>query len=348
MEGTEAQSSSHGSPCKYCGKEAGITNKGRRRKVCDDCKNANTKARNVRRVEIGCHECGKPFMASSRSAKYCVDCRNAMFAAKQVSCRNCGITFRKSDQGGNSRGLFCTNKCAGQYRSRRNGTRLRKLLQSVLSEMDCRMVKLMAAFRAERKSIEARFAKAIAEECAECLDCGKSLEISESKYWKVPKYCCDCLRKRSRKPGNRKHTARAGKKGLPKSYAVTIDKVGERDNWMCQLCEKPIEDRSDRQGPMSPCIDHIVPINHEHNNKHGHTMDNVQIAHRVCNERKGCSVAHESLLSCASPREHLVESGIDQATSMHPHTGVGSNTILTFRPESHAPSARVSVGFPKK
>jgi hypothetical protein len=76
-------------------------------------------------------------------------------------------------------------------------------------------------------------------------------------------------------------------------------------------------------------------------------MDNVQIAHRVCNERKGCSVAHESLLSCASPREHLVASGIDQARSMHPNAGVGSNTILTFRPESHATSARVSVGYSK-
>lgn len=270
-----------------------------------------------------------------------------MFAAKQVECRNCGHSFIKSNQGGNSSGLFCTKKCAGQYRSRSKATRLKNLLKSVLAAIDQHTIKVVASLRAERKNIEARFAKAIAQECAECLDCGEPLEVIDCKYWKVPKRCARCRRKRGRKPGSKKHTTRARKKSLPRSYSIAIETVGDRDGWVCQLCGNAIQDRQSRTGPLSPCIDHIVPINHARNTKHGHTVDNVQIAHRLCNERKGCSIADESLLYCESPRLHLASKHIIQSVDVEPLTGVGPPTKSTFVPESHATPTRVSVGFPK-
>jgi len=63
---------------------------------------------------------------------------------------------------------------------------------------------------------------------------------------------------------------------------------------------------------MSPCVDHIVPLNHKANTRHGHTLENVQIAHRKCNEAKGCSIACPSLFECSNPRLHVREMSINQ------------------------------------
>jgi hypothetical protein len=59
--------------------------------------------------------------------------------------------------------------------------------------------------------------------------------------------------------------------------------IFERDNWVCQLCEKSIDPTLSWPDPMSASIDHIVPLV-----KHGnHTRINVQAAHLTCNIRKG-------------------------------------------------------------
>jgi len=52
--------------------------------------------------------------------------------------------------------------------------------------------------------------------------------------------------------------------------------IVERDNWTCQICKEKIED------PRDLTIDHIVPLS-----KGGaKTDDNLQAAHRWCNEIK--------------------------------------------------------------
>jgi 5-methylcytosine-specific restriction endonuclease McrA len=122
------------------------------------------------------------------------------------------------------------------------------------------------------------------------------------------------MKKRHKPKGSKKHATRCRKRGLPRSYGreMSIESIGERDGWVCQLCMWPIEDRESRKSPLSPCVDHIVPLNHQANTRHGHTLQNVQVAHRRCNEAKGCSVACETLLHCESPREWLVTAGITQ------------------------------------
>lgn len=122
------------------------------------------------------------------------------------------------------------------------------------------------------------------------------------------------VRRASKQKGSRNHTVRAKRRGLPRSYSVamSIDRVGDRDGWVCQLCMCPIDDHMARSGPYSPCVDHIVPLNHNANTRHGHTPDNVQIAHRRCNEKKGCSVACPSLFECDNPRKHVRDAAIDQ------------------------------------
>lgn len=65
--------------------------------------------------------------------------------------------------------------------------------------------------------------------------------------------------------------------------------VHTRDEWTCQLCQQPIDPAVAWPDPMSPSVDHIVPLS-----KGGaHAMINVQSAHLSCNSSKGDRVIME-------------------------------------------------------
>lgn len=51
----------------------------------------------------------------------------------------------------------------------------------------------------------------------------------------------------------------------------------------CGICGKPVDFRYRFPHPMSPCIDHIIPVS-----KGGHPSDisNLQLAHMTCNRLK--------------------------------------------------------------
>ncbi len=52
---------------------------------------------------------------------------------------------------------------------------------------------------------------------------------------------------------------------------------------ICGICGKPVDKKIKPPAPLSPCIDHIIPIA-----KGGHPSDieNLQLAHWVCNRQK--------------------------------------------------------------
>jgi 5-methylcytosine-specific restriction endonuclease McrA len=52
---------------------------------------------------------------------------------------------------------------------------------------------------------------------------------------------------------------------------------------VCGICGKPVEFRYKFPHPLSPCIDHIIPVS-----KGGHPSDisNLQLAHMTCNRFK--------------------------------------------------------------
>ena len=52
---------------------------------------------------------------------------------------------------------------------------------------------------------------------------------------------------------------------------------------VCGICGRPVDKTLKYPHPLSPCIDHIVPIA-----KGGHPsdMDNLQLAHWTCNRQK--------------------------------------------------------------
>lgn len=52
---------------------------------------------------------------------------------------------------------------------------------------------------------------------------------------------------------------------------------------VCGICGKPVDFRLKFPHPLSPCIDHIIPVS-----KGGHPSDlsNLQLAHMCCNREK--------------------------------------------------------------
>lgn len=58
--------------------------------------------------------------------------------------------------------------------------------------------------------------------------------------------------------------------------------IFERDSWVCQLCHRPVDRTLQYPDPMSPSLDHKLPIARGG----GHTRKNVQCAHLCCNLSK--------------------------------------------------------------
>lgn len=57
---------------------------------------------------------------------------------------------------------------------------------------------------------------------------------------------------------------------------------------VCGICGKPVDFRIKYPDPLSPCIDHIIPVS-----KGGHPSDisNMQLAHMTCNRQKSDKLA---------------------------------------------------------
>lgn len=71
--------------------------------------------------------------------------------------------------------------------------------------------------------------------------------------------------------------------------------IFERDNWICGICQKVINKRRRQPDWLCATIDHIVPICVALAQKWPietiHTHENVQAAHKRCNELKADKVA---------------------------------------------------------
>lgn len=341
MDGTEATTTRRGT-CRGCGCSVAAGARGRLPQWCKGCK--KNRPNRPRKYTRTCADCSCEF-TGNHARKYCDGCWARLFkTAATADCQNCGMTFKKSKQGGNAAGFFCTKKCAGQHRRKQN------TMPSLLRFVDALLQREARQKRTAMRSLLNLCRRLVrSEQVNRCLCCGGS--VPNPHGHDRDKFCSDSCRLTNKrawrraktKPGNRKHARRAAERGLPRSHGreMLISSVGNRDGWICQLCRGVIHDTRERKGPHAPCVDHIVPLNHQANTRHGHTPDNVQIAHRKCNECKGCSVACPSLFECDNPREHIQTMQIDQTP------GVAKNRSVLAAPMPRVPSARISVGFPQ-
>lgn len=86
--------------------------------------------------------------------------------------------------------------------------------------------------------------------------------------------------------GKYHYMERADAFGCEYDDSITLDFVYKKYNGVCQICGTPV-DVNDRCGngigKKYPTLDHIIPLS-----KGGtHTENNVQLAHMICNSKKG-------------------------------------------------------------
>lgn len=110
--------------------------------------------------------------------------------------------------------------------------------------------------------------------------CGKH---SVPRMW-TPAYAArsERLKRQSRAAGS--YAARMRRLGLE----ATIERIDplavyERDGWVCQICTRPVD--REREWPDMWCatLDHRIPLTAGG----AHTLDNVRLAHWICNLHKG-------------------------------------------------------------
>ena len=71
---------------------------------------------------------------------------------------------------------------------------------------------------------------------------------------------------------------------------------------VCGICGKPVDFSLKYPHPLSPCIDHIIPIN-----KGGHPsdIDNLQLAHWTCNRQKS-----DKLIERTDKKEEIISNRV--------------------------------------
>lgn len=98
-------------------------------------------------------------------------------------------------------------------------------------------------------------------------------------------YICERLRNVGKK-------ARPDQSGVHRAAFDRAKKKIYATQTVCGICGKPVDFTKKYPHPLSPCIDHIIPVA-----KGGHPSDpdNLQLAHWTCNRQKSDKLAAKVL-----------------------------------------------------
>lgn len=196
------------------------------------------------------------------------------------TCRKCGTTFIQSYTRGRPR-LYCSQECkqavAGINRRKPQErdkcvTCLQPFVAARSDQKFCsRRCSGIANTRQARIERNQGFDGSRA-----CADCGERFDIDRPRSMR--KYCALCQRRRKKDTDSRKsQRRRAAGDPVPLSQVVAVR--GQR----CHICHRKIDLNLSGRQPMGPTIDHILPVSMGGTND----LANLNIAHRVCNLRRG-------------------------------------------------------------
>ena len=126
-----------------------------------------------------------------------------------------------------------------------------------------------------------------------CKECGRAFE---SKWGK--QFCSTKCKNRWRnhlaevKKSNRTKIA---KKNGKYDNSISLEKLFARDKGICYICGKHLDLNAYYNYPSAPTIEHVIPII-----KGGtHTWDNVKLACRQCNSKKGSKLSKEYIVKAS-------------------------------------------------
>lgn len=129
-------------------------------------------------------------------------------------------------------------------------------------------------------------ARATPRPARSCTDCGEP----GSGDGPVP-LCRPCASRRRTGYWQQKNRRRRAQKRGGASEPYTLAEIAARDRKRCGLCRKPVAMTKKVPHPKAPVVDHVVPIVDGGDD----TRANVQLAHFLCNSRKGARAVNEQL-----------------------------------------------------
>lgn len=249
-------------PCPDC--DAPVS--GFHTKRCPDCRIKRQQAiwarKNAKRAERRrassspryCGHCGNEIAEAHWRTRYCSEaCLDGAVAAVRPPAKDCSICVAQFEGRGKTCSIDCAREAQLRYDRERNARR---------SSWD----------RSPRS----------------CQRCKRTFE----PVGPLQTYCDQACMKRARRARERVrgtrhsgdlHRERArlyGRRYVP----IKPLTIYERDGWVCQICLRRVPRGKKSPHPLSPTLDHIIPMSCEGGD---HVPENVRLAHRSCNTKRG-------------------------------------------------------------
>ena len=236
-----------------------------------------------------CEYCGNTFKTNKYNnhiKRYCSDkCKcysNRQLKLIYDNCINCKILFIKR----NEQVDCCSENCKEKVRKRKSNRR-RKLK---IYKFEC----LECGYRGHSKSKKVYCSNECSSKCY-----NRKRKFKQRKFKKCD-YCDDwhyksklfCSETCSEKHSKRKRYSYKGKRMIRArqngQFDADIDvyKLIERDGEQCYLCGDAVSFCSNYNDAKYPTIEHVIAIA----NGGTHSWDNVKVACRDCNNKKGVKV----------------------------------------------------------
>lgn len=70
---------------------------------------------------------------------------------------------------------------------------------------------------------------------------------------------------------------------------VDLTEIIKRDGDICHICGIAVDPNAETYAPLARTFDHVIPLI----SGGAHSMDNVKVAHRLCNVRKDCQTRRQ-------------------------------------------------------
>lgn len=252
-----------------------------------------------------CDNCMKEYKTTASHSKFCSEsCRgkynknNSGDIARE--CKGCKGTFNVYSDSGK---VYCSDECRMKFKEDR--------YRGELANRTITVYRYNCAGCEERKLSTRRGRTYCNESCRwkhyylttvvprmkarrikkrlECAECGKQF----SSYRKV--LCCSvkCTNRRSNRLESIRRRERLRKNGRI-DWDISIEKLMKKYNGICYICNGhcdmddyiTLPNGTIVTGGRYPSVEHVHPVS-----KGGtHTWDNVELAHRSCNEAKGIKI----------------------------------------------------------
>jgi 5-methylcytosine-specific restriction endonuclease McrA len=218
-----------------------------------------------RRVQCGQPECWRIWQ-NARMRSYWADRPGQRQSKRPLrSCPTCGVERR-------SRGAGFCRPCAAKIAT---GARSAQAHRE-RAERHYPLVLVGPALRVTRPPAKPRRTWWKLIIVGPCGHCGSEMTRKATSPQTAPVYCSKrCARAAT------KH--RRGRRHAPGRLGVSRRSIFERDGWRCGVCHRAVDSTLRAPHPLSASLDHIIPLA-----AGGHHIEaNVQLAHFLCNSRKG-------------------------------------------------------------